>query len=58
MVFTFMMRMGIFLIFYFYMIRRVTEFCQKASVEELRAKGAVHKVIENGFVFHQLRIMK
>lgn len=50
MVFTFMMRMGIFLIFYFYMIRRVKEFCQKASVEELRAKGAVHKVIENGYV--------
>ena len=28
--------------------RRVTEFCQKASVEELRSKGAVHEVMEDG----------
>lgn len=28
--------------------RRVIEFCQKATVEELRAKGAVHMVKENG----------
>ena len=27
---------------------RVIEFCQKATVEELRAKGAVHLVQENG----------
>ena len=27
---------------------RVIEFCQKASVEELRSKGAVHVVMEDG----------
>lgn len=28
--------------------RKVKEFCQKASIDELRAKGAVHKVSVNG----------
>ena len=41
-----MMKMGIIPICF--LCSRVIEFCQKASVEELRAKGAVHMVLENG----------
>ena len=37
-----------FVLFDGLMYRHVIEFCQKASIEELRSKGAVHKVMENG----------
>ena len=32
---------------YFY--RKVKEFCQKASIEELRSKGAAHVINWNGY---------